>query len=200
MEVSGRNGTLPSMPMASNSGLNDGAHKLPGGSGPGSSEDSLAGEVGRLAEENARYRQKLADLMGKSTAGPPPKAASSSHLIGSAERVSFFSQSQYIDKALRSRFKAIQAATTVIPLSISHQDHARSEMSVGITQYSNKQEHMHAQMLLSSTTPYVIQQRRQQCVGIVCRVQGGPEPPSFHLFDCQQKSAIAHVIHTLNLS
>ena len=109
MEVSGRNGTLPSMPMASNSGLNDGSHKLPGGSGPGSSEDSLAGEVGRLAEENARYRQKLADLMGKSTAGPPPKAASSSHLIGSAERVSFFSQSHYIDK---SSSKQIQGYTS----------------------------------------------------------------------------------------
>ena len=58
------------------------------GKGVGSSSDeSMASELGRLNEEVAQYRRKIADLMGKAPAGPS-HARSSSQGGGSLERVS----------------------------------------------------------------------------------------------------------------
>ncbi len=57
----------------------------------GSSEDSMASELGRLSEENAHYRRKISELMGKSTAQPSHSRSSSGPLGGSSvERVSSF--------------------------------------------------------------------------------------------------------------
>lgn len=56
--------------------------------GSGSSEDSMASELGRLSEENAHYRRKISELMGKSSAQPMHSRTSSGPLGGvSTERV-----------------------------------------------------------------------------------------------------------------
>lgn len=93
MEAARRSNVLSATRAASSPMFNDvGKDPRPGGSGTGSSTDSLASEVGRLSEENARYRQKIADLMGKGTVGSTPAAPSrgpsNSHLSASSDRVS----------------------------------------------------------------------------------------------------------------
>jgi hypothetical protein len=68
-----------------------GSSKRKGVGGSGSSEDSMASELGRLSEENAHYRRKISDLMGKAPAVPTHARTSSGPLFsggGSTERVS----------------------------------------------------------------------------------------------------------------
>jgi len=56
------------------------------GVGSGSSEDSMASELGRLSEENAHYRRKISDLMGKAPA-VPSHTRTSSGTLGGSEKV-----------------------------------------------------------------------------------------------------------------
>ena len=86
MEISPRlSGSLE--PRAGPSSSSQRAEKAVAGSG--SSEDSMASELGRLSEENAHYRRKISELMGKSSAQPTHSRSSSGSLGGvvSTERV-----------------------------------------------------------------------------------------------------------------
>ena len=59
-----------------------------GVAGSGSSEDSMASELGRLSEENAHYRRKISELMGKSASQPSHSRTNSGTLGGvTADRV-----------------------------------------------------------------------------------------------------------------
>lgn len=79
MELSPRiSGSLDSRAGPSSSSHR--AEKIVAGSG--SSEDSMASELGRLSEENAHYRRKISELMGKSTAQPLHSRANSGPLGG----------------------------------------------------------------------------------------------------------------------
>ena len=71
--------------------------------GSGSSEDSMASELGRLSEENAHYRRKISELMGKSSAQPSHSRTSSGPLGGaSVERVSSFRAYGLLNGAVKS--------------------------------------------------------------------------------------------------
>lgn len=85
MEISPRpSGSYDARPGPSSSGHR--AEKAVAGSG--SSEDSMASELGRLSEENAHYRRKISELMGKSSAQPLHSRTNSGTLGGvSADRV-----------------------------------------------------------------------------------------------------------------
>lgn len=99
MEMAPRlNGSLDGRPGPSSSSQR--ADKAVTGSG--SSEDSMASELGRLSEENAHYRRKISELMGKSAAQPTQLRTSSGPLGGasSLERVSLSSSNNKCQAAL----------------------------------------------------------------------------------------------------